>query len=417
MTWFKDLFGFEEKTGSAEAWRSMRRAFKYDAATGRLTVSDPAALRGQAMTRTFQAGWFSTPSLAELRNRVDLRSAEVSKALPGGLLVNEIVGDISEVHARPENNYALFQAASQFNSLEHVSHQGVPEDGIAGYSFDRTQGPACATSCAPGTILRNYLADKTDATSLHAKKPGQTRSNQVQNLRDIELALDNGTNKYFKVQSGYTMGSSHVEGGVALARLASRLSGNSVSDFREELMSKVRIGLQRETEVTNLRFGASRCETKGLLVTQAYCSAVSVSYSGLSQARWAPFARLILAALYEATLLAAVENALKNPDEPGARRVFLTLLGGGVFGNDLLWILDAMRRAFALFAGVGLEVVIVSFGRPLPELKPFLGQRPSPLPAVPRGVAGGTNGRGVKRPAASNTDVGQLLVKTARKSK
>lgn len=57
-------------------------------------------------------------------------------------------------------------------------------------------------------------------------------------------------------------------------------------------------------------------------VTQAFCSA-------LPAAAWAPSPRLVLEAAYEATLLTGV---LKGARE-GSRRVQLTRLGGGAFGN------------------------------------------------------------------------------------
>ncbi|MFM8678456.1 MAG: hypothetical protein ACKOGH_02390 [Alphaproteobacteria bacterium] len=52
----------------------------------------------------------------------------------------------------------------------------------------------------------------------------------------------------------------------------------------------------------------------------------------------------------------------------GSRRVLLTSLGGGAFGNDLAWILAAMRRALGLARGLGLDVAIVSYAAPDPAL-------------------------------------------------
>jgi hypothetical protein len=56
---------------------------------------------------------------------------------------------------------------------------------------------------------------------------------------------------------------------------------------------------------------------------------------------WEPFARLILQASYEATLLAAVLNARRGVSNV----VFLTRLGDGAFGNDPVWIEEAIRYA------------------------------------------------------------------------
>ena len=51
----------------------------------------------------------------------------------------------------------FLQVASGFNCLEFVSEDSCPEDGITCYELDRTQGPACAISCAPATLYRNYF--------------------------------------------------------------------------------------------------------------------------------------------------------------------------------------------------------------------------------------------------------------------
>ena len=54
--------------------------------------------------------------------------------------------------------------------------------------------------------------------------------------------------------------------------------------------------------------------------TQTYCSALPVACSGLPAERWAPFARPVLEAAYEATLCAATLNAASTGD----RRALLT---------------------------------------------------------------------------------------------
>ena len=93
-------------------------------------------------------------------------------------------------------------------------------------------------------------------------------------------------------------------------------------------------------------------------VSQAFCSAVPVSYSRVDPMLWEPLARLVLEAAYEATLRAA----LAQQQAGGSGRVLLTRLGGGAFGNDGAWIDDAMARALALTAGTGLQVLLVSYG-------------------------------------------------------
>jgi len=79
---------------------------------------------------------------------------------------------------------------------------------------------------------------------------------------------------------------------------------------------------------------------------------------------WAPFAQLVLDASYEATLHAVLLNFAKT----GNNQVYLTLLGGGAFGNNLTCILAAMRRAFGLFERMPLEVAVVSYRRSIPPV-------------------------------------------------
>ena len=67
----------------------------------------------------------------------------------------------------------------------------------------------------------------------------------------------------------------------------------------------------------------------------------------------------MLEAAYEATLLAAVEQAVGG----GSNIVLLTRLGGGVFGNADAWIDDAIVRAIEIVKDAGLDIRLVSHGR------------------------------------------------------
>jgi hypothetical protein len=46
----------------------------------------------------------------------------------------------------------------------------------------------------------------------------------------------------------------------------------------------------------------------------------------------------------------------------GNRNVYLTLVGGGAFGNPSQWIFDSMNQAINKFKRVPLELKIVSYG-------------------------------------------------------
>ena len=54
--------------------------------------------------------------------------------------------------------------------------------------------------------------------------------------------------------------------------------------------------------------------------------------------------------------------AIMNAQRTGNKSVFLTLLGGGAFGNETRWIIDSIRRALKLYEDVDIHVAIVSYG-------------------------------------------------------
>ena len=94
-------------------------------------------------------------------------------------------------------------------------------------------------------------------------------------------------------------------------------------------------------------------------MTQVYAAAPSCAYSGVKTRHWETICLLVLEAEYEATVWSAVLNRARG----GARDVFLTFLGGGVFGNDMRWIARAIGRACAKAkkANADLNVVVTHY--------------------------------------------------------
>lgn len=135
------------------------------------------------------------------------------------------------------------------------------------------------------------------------------------------------------------------------------------------LRDQLRIGLHWDVEVT------AAGEGQGQLLSQAFCSALPVAYSPVRGASWEPFARLVLEAAYEATLWAAVVNAQRGQ----SKDVYLTMLGGGAFGNRPEWILEAMEWALEQVAEQDLSVTLVSYGH-IPNAFHALAERYPPTP-------------------------------------
>ena len=122
----------------------------------------------------------------------------------------------------------------------------------------------------------------------------------------------------------------------------------------DDLRGMVGIGLHWQVEVTDAP------GTRRPIVSQASCSALPVAYTRIATHHRESFARLVLAAAYEATLLAGVLHR----DRGGSNVVLLTRVGGGAFGNEDQWINDAIQRAIECTLDYGLDVRGMSYGEP-----------------------------------------------------
>jgi hypothetical protein len=336
MDWFETLTGFRE-TGYAQT-------------RDQLAV-EASRLRSLVNGGSWEIGELELASLAELRERAKAVN------LPGRLRARVVRGDVRRMHRDPENAGALFQVASQFNLLEMVSPDVTPEHGVTRYQHDRTQGPACAIAAGAATIWRNYFAPAGDGS-------GQTGARQIDALAPMGAALGAALNvpvgDLWTMRNGYALATS--AGLEAIARHLGTLTPEALDVLRGTLC----IGVHRDVEVTD---GASG-DGERLLVSQAFCSALPVAYTRVPPARWAPFASLVLEAAYEATLWAALLNASR-----GASNVaLLTLLGGGAFGNEPAWIHAALHRALRIAATSALDVKLVSYGPPTPEIVEIAGE-------------------------------------------
>ncbi|MBO0593550.1 hypothetical protein I2486_19300 [Cellulophaga sp. E16_2] len=314
--WFEKLTGFKE--------------ISHENVQNNIHI-DEQTLVSTRNGKSYQFGALEIVSLEELRIQCE------GTAVLGTLKISEIVADIQDLHCDLNNNHALFQAASQFNLLEMVDPFVTPEKGIAIYENDFTQGPACAIACGAGTIYRNYFLPIANAL-------GQTSSNQIDCLDAIGKELNNEQLHLWEMKNGYAL--VHQNGLLAINKQLSHLNNSE----RERLKGKLKVGIQWNTEVTLI--------DENQIVSQVYCSALPVAYSQIDFFYWENFARIILEATYEASLCAAKINMEKGK----SNKVFLTLVGGGAFGNDIDWILESLIKAIEKFKNVPLAIKVVSYG-------------------------------------------------------
>jgi hypothetical protein len=320
--WFERLTGFQEAG--------------YKRTRSRLTVEGDELVSTVNGAR-YAVGELSLPTLAELRDRVEIPKGQRST-------VRCVTGEARAMHGEPQLEGALFQVASQFNLLEMTGPSVTPEDGVTRYSNDHTQGPACAIAAGAATIYRDYFAPVDGEV-------GQTRDRQIDALagvgKGLSTKLGRPVSDLWDMRNGYALCTG--EGLEAISRLVA----DGDDRLRDELRARLAIGLHRNVEVTDVRVSARR------YVSQAFCSALPVAYGSGPSTAWEAFARLVLEATYEATLLAAVEQSSAG----GSNIVLLTRAGGGAFGNADEWIDGAIVRAVGIVEHAGLDIRLVSHGR------------------------------------------------------
>ncbi len=185
---------------------------------------------------------------------------------------------------------------------------------VASYLHDPTQGPRASISALPGVLVRHYAA----------RGPDGARFVQTTTGRQIELLADVATPGVAAVRSGYLLAGEIVDG-AAFARAL------------EERFDRVRGGLHDDVEVV------LGCDWGGGVegrrtIAQAFTSTLAAgAYGDRVGGNGVRICRPLLRAAYLGTLLGAA--ALRK------RYVVLTLIGGGVFGNPIPVIWDAIRWA------------------------------------------------------------------------
>ena len=321
--WFEKLTGFRE-----ESPEQVRRNIELK--ENKLL----SRINGQELT----FGRLEVPTLAELKQKCPNLNGYHSE-----IFVEEVVANVQELHCNEAYAKALFQAASQFNLLEMISPHVTPEHGIDRYEADYTQGPACAIACGAGTVYRNYFVPVNGEI-------GQTETNQIDCLNLIGKALDNENGSLWTMKNGYVLMNTNQ-----LISVNGKITQLS-SEQREDLKGLLKTGIQWNTEVTK--------SSSKHLVSQIYCSALPVAYNRIERSLWEAFSRIVLEATYESTLYAALINRMENQ----SNKVFLTLVGGGAFGNEEGWILESLQQALRKFRNAPLDVKIVSHRNSNPNL-------------------------------------------------
>lgn len=353
--WFNRVFGFDEETEGEDKFVRNKAKFKLNTNT-----QGEYLLQWNSGGKTHEkfVGLFETPTFSDLKAQFESlkymkgKKVEYDVADKHGMKgVNEKDNDeeldllffdhVYECNVRDlilfpgTPSDSVFMVASQFNALEMIDPDKTPSDGVTCYAQDKTQGPACAMACPYATVFRNYFCPNIDL------------------MKDINVSVQNRKKRYYHIQNGYLFPTSQD----AYIRMENHIKDNLLG---KEIENNIRVGVQWSTEVAPP--GTHR-------VTQVFCSALPISYwrdKGIDISYTKQHHRLAIAVLrgaFKATLAVAALRA--NTLKKERVKVYLSALGGGVFGTDPRWISQALTSALYEFRRAPLDVTLVHIDQEL----------------------------------------------------
>ncbi|MGC2310756.1 MAG: hypothetical protein WA432_04005 [Candidatus Babeliaceae bacterium] len=310
-------------------------------------------------TQPFAGGTLTLESLANLRIRTEekLTQPRITRISqfnvvegydnPTGSWFRDKV-DISALQANHDNNEAVFQIASNFNGLEAA---GNPHDELMIYLSPGffVQGETAAISAAPGLIYRCYFVP-------HIIN-GKMYYGQLEKQINFLQAFNGKSLPFIQINNGYVQNTNKI------AAAFQKYSDKALI----EVAGNIKIGFQEGIQVP---FGLSKlkneCPVNGVTkwqlnndsnhyISQVFSAALMVPST--SDDKYKNLAYMLLRGSYEGTL--------KSTFVQGKQKVFLPLIGGGVFHNKLAWIHKALIEAIQESLPYGLDITLVIYNSEL----------------------------------------------------
>lgn len=306
--------------------------------------------KGLYANQKISCGSFKTVSIKEL---LELASNQPPLPTAGNGRFNLTIGtsttyqkpwfdlvDVGALQAKPENCDAVFQVASNFNGLETVhANQNFEKQALMSYVYDLTQGPAASLSALPGLLLRRHLLYYNPRTK--PESWGQTLTTQLNFLSAIS------PNVLTMSQAGYAEFTQ---------------TQNRPLPTRNDY-ENIQIGLHTDIQVIG---GQMLSATQQYLVfnpkqriNQVFTAAIDLANTNAifkNEPAAIAWSQTVIDAAYQGTLLSAI--AL------GKSKVFLTLVGGGAFGNKLSWISNTITRLKKMIMDSGLNATLIWYSYP-----------------------------------------------------
>lgn len=326
FSWFNHLFGFKE---------SILDVYK------NLVVEetpDKNIITSKLNNKSFNAGKFElrTASSFNLTPRGNGRF----HLIKGNGMDSKHLEYVDVLTAQNHDEFegATFAVASNFNCLELPSINNSPSEGVTNYWGDSTQGPLASITCASALVYRNYFFKHNDCVG-QLKKEINLLSKTPLHTKSGKAMIDEQTSNYLKNQN-----------------------------FDWENTDNYYIGVHRNCQVTIARGKNDMYRNfievqKPKIVHQVFASTLAFDSYSIRNDFTLSIARNLLYAEYKAIILASWENSLLYPGHSGSNKVFLTLLGGGVFHNPFDIICEAITRNQDIIEKSGLDVYLVCFDK------------------------------------------------------
>ena len=324
--WFKQLFGFYETPDAVQ---------QHITCNNRMIASD-------VNHKSYDVGELEIQTVSSFTN-LPKRGHGTFNIIIGNRANTEHIEmvDALAMQSVRANDGATYQAASNFNALEFASCRQSASDGVTCYAKDRTQGPYIALACPQSAVYRNYFCK-------HPSDP--TCVGQL----DKELNLLSDTPIH--VVHGYPM--------IGVDK-SNRLKG---LDFDWSNEDNYHICVHKNCPVLMTRgtLGSFKmCDKMKLVANHVYVAAFNFNKYVVHNEFTDRLSTHMLTAEYKATVLAAWENSIQMEKEgrSGAKKLYLTLIGGGVFNNPSDVIANAILRCEELIVDSGLEVYLVCYSQ------------------------------------------------------
>ncbi len=350
---FKYITGVKEKRPNLakKLTYSIKNDSPYNPLGTSYTPNGTTYITNSSTGEEFRAGTFEVLSLKKLReltkniDELDEKNASgtfnviISKGKPS--TANPHV-DIAMLLANPDNANAAFVGTSNFDCREGINAE---YNKVSDYPTDPTQGPRMSNNA--GAILRDHLVKFSDGTigqTVDEKwvKPNTENHPEIALFKDQNVEIKNGYLKFSKTNA---------------PKILNRLE-NLKNDFHIGYQKGVQVifGKDHNHKAWTLKGKYEVLNNQKQIVDQIYVAALNLDseWKATPQCKESKtIAKLILKYSYESILRACAAQGIK--------KVYLPLIGCGVFENKPKWVISILNDLAGFIKKSGIKVVLNLF--------------------------------------------------------